>query len=469
VRRAVAFVALAGVVWIPKAAHALDAEVEALALGQFYGLRSITDETLAETRFSQSLRVNLFNIAPENKLYFVSHLRLDANTALTETETAQIGVISEYQRATVALLVGYLAGKNLWKRVDFGLGRQLSIDALDYFVYDGLRIAVNTPWHFGVEALAGFQVRGASALGFSAFQPWGTLESEDMGAAPVFGVAIYARDVAFGGFRTAGRAAWRRVFGGAIIEERVGAHVEQTLAHVVTLNAGATYNLVFDGFDEVTAGARVRLAEGRLQIAAEYFRATPRFDADSIWNVFSTYASDDVRAKVSLEVSESFELFARALVRFFSNRVDPTDAVQDATVSDRGGAVGARYLSRTTGALALELGGEASLQAGWGGDRIAADAYAIVSAWQRRILVQSRLTFVNVTDDIGAHRTGNYFGFVLGATYRILRGTSLGVICETLVNDSRNLFRLYVALESSLTFWDDPVDMNRARAVGTTP
>lgn len=450
-------------------ARALDAEVEALTLGQFYGLRSIADEALDQTRFSQSLRVNLFNIAPENKLYFVSHLRLDANAALTDAETAQIGAITEYQRATVSLLVGYLAGRNLWKRVDFGLGRQLSIDALDYFVYDGLRLAVNTPWYFGVEALAGFQVRGTSALGFSAFQPWGPHEADDTGAAPVFGVAVYARDVHFGGFRTEGRAAWRRVFNGAIVEERVGAHVEQMLAHLVTVNLGATYNLVFDGFDEVTAGARVRLFDRRLQVAAEYFRATPRFDADSIWNVFSTYASDDVRAKVTFEISESLEVFARALVRFFSNRVFPTDAVQDAMVSDRGGAIGARYLSRTTGRLALECGGEASFQAGWGGDRIATDAYAIVSAWQRRILVQSRFTFVNLADDIGPRRTGNYVGFVLGATYRILRGTSLGVLTETLVNDTRNLFRFYVALESSLTFWDDPVDMNRARAVGTTP
>lgn len=468
-RRSLAFFGIVCVASISTPARALDAEVEAATLGQFYGLRSIANEALDQTRFSQSLRVNLLNIAPENKLYFVSHLRLDANAALSDSETAQIGVVSDYQRATVALLVGYLAGRNLWKAIDFGLGRQLSIDALDYFVYDGLRVAVNTPWHFGIEALAGFQVRGNSPLGFSAFQPWGTLESESAGAAPVFAVSAYARDVHFGGYRTEGRATWRRVFNGAIVEERVGAHVEQMIARVFTVNAGATYNLVFDGFDEVAVGARTRFLDGRLQIAGEYFRAAPRFDADSIWNVFSTYASDDIRGKFTLEFSESLEIYLRALVRFFSNHVHAGDGIQDSTVSDTGGALGGRYLSRTTGSLALELGGEASFQTGWGGDRIATDAYAIVSAWQRRVLLQSRLTFVNVADDISTRRTGNYFGFVLGATYRLLRGTSLGVIAETLVNDTRNLFRFYVSLESALVFWDDPVDVNRARALGTTP
>lgn len=183
----------------PAPAGAYEYEVVARTIGQVYQLPVLrlvgADLWLARRRFTQTLTVSIWDIGDLRRerlraragrpddgpvVWFTGHLRLDhdfgawtAGTVMIDDRALDaLDAVPELATSSVGLdlLYGYVAVDGLAGRVDLRLGRQLSVDALEWWSVDGVSARVRTPWPVVVEALAGLRVRDRSPLG------WGDLD-----------------------------------------------------------------------------------------------------------------------------------------------------------------------------------------------------------------------------------------------------------------------------------------------------
>jgi len=79
--------------------------------------------------------------------------------------------VSSYR---LELLTAYLEGRNLLgRRLDFRLGRQMRIDPLGFYLFDGGLVLVHLPYSVAVEGYGGLEVRGGIPFSPERFEPDG--------------------------------------------------------------------------------------------------------------------------------------------------------------------------------------------------------------------------------------------------------------------------------------------------------
>lgn len=182
-------------------ADAYEFDIRAFTLGQGYQLRLFRpvtgDDILNRRRFTQTLSLNIWNIGREPKLlrydtkleegpnvYVSGYMRIDHDFGEYVGDTIRIDsdvfdaadLIPELQTANLALdvLWGYAGVRGLGGFVDIEVGRQLRVDTLDWWSFDGVTARAHTPWGFAVEGFGGLRVRDSSPLGSSVQEPDGT-------------------------------------------------------------------------------------------------------------------------------------------------------------------------------------------------------------------------------------------------------------------------------------------------------
>jgi hypothetical protein len=175
--------------------------VRARSIGQLYELRSFRlvgpDVVLGRRRFVQTLGLDVWDIGgldAERRrrgerrrgptVAFTGYLRLDHDFGdwtlgridLGNDAIDAIDAVPELADSAVALdlLYGYVSVDDLAGRVDLRVGRQLSVDALDWWSMDGVTARVRLPGHVLVEVFGGLRVRDASPFGVSAVELDGT-------------------------------------------------------------------------------------------------------------------------------------------------------------------------------------------------------------------------------------------------------------------------------------------------------
>jgi hypothetical protein len=175
-----------------RAVHAYGFSVHTRIIAQAYDLRSFrlsgADLWLGRRRYTQTLALDLIDLgdfaADRRKQHkhdgltisFSSYLRVDHDfgdwtqgSVLSGTRSIDaIDLVPELGASNLGLdlLYAYLDVKGLADgKVDLRLGRQLRVDALDWFAMDGLTARAETPLHVAVEAFGGLRVRDASPLG----------------------------------------------------------------------------------------------------------------------------------------------------------------------------------------------------------------------------------------------------------------------------------------------------------------
>jgi hypothetical protein len=245
---------------LTRGALAYEFEVRATTLGQGSGLRSFRllgeDLHLARRRFTQSLSLSVWNIgrpdrgrafqlyAPEPRgaqYYAALTLRIDHDFGDATSGTIDVGnqrfdavdLIPELETSLLALdvLFAYVGGTDVGGFLDFELGRQLHVDALDWWSFDGLTLRAHTPWRLAVEGFAGMRVRDSAIFGSSALEPDGTgggecaeySEGEVPGSGswrPIDRRAFMATDTFGNDYDLCPqRRVWMPAFGGAIATE----------------------------------------------------------------------------------------------------------------------------------------------------------------------------------------------------------------------------------------------------------
>jgi hypothetical protein len=191
-------------------AGAYEFELIARTIGQAEELRSLRfsrpDLDLARRRFTQTLALSVWDIGrphgdwwrlyepqPDDRrrvrLSFQTYLRVDhdfggytGGEIFTGTRSYDaIDLIPELEASSLQLDVLYatFAAEGLaGGAVDLYAGRQLGLEALDWYAYDGLSARFTAPWHAAVELFGGLQVRDWSPVGSAATEPDGTSSGE---------------------------------------------------------------------------------------------------------------------------------------------------------------------------------------------------------------------------------------------------------------------------------------------------
>jgi hypothetical protein len=193
--RAVAVAALATLAIAPRAAHAYGFSLHTRIIAQAYDLRSFRlsgpDLWLGRRRYTQTLALDLIDLgdfAAERRkqhkhdgltISFSSYLRVDhdfgdwtqgsvlSGTGAAARSIESVDLIPELGASNLGLdlLYAYVDVKDVAGVLDLRLGRQVRVDALDWFAMDGLTARVETPLHVAVEGFGGLRVRDASPLG----------------------------------------------------------------------------------------------------------------------------------------------------------------------------------------------------------------------------------------------------------------------------------------------------------------
>jgi len=493
-------------------ARAYEFEVRARTLTQAFELRSFrlgSDVTLGRRRFTQALTLEIRDIGdlaarrkqtrPHTRgptVSFSSYLRLDhdfGDWTMGELDLDGSGPdvvdaidgIPELASSSLALdlLYAYLEIEGLAGGLaDVQVGRQVRMDLLDSWAFDGATLTLHTPWHLGVEVAGGLRLRDSSPLAPSAYELDGTSGADCReyveGATPgtgswqlidrsrVPGMSPFTADLDY----CPQREQLLPTVGVAVVTEDLRAvharlSYRRTASRTVGL-IGAVDRLDFPdqglypepaapkwGIDEerlalvvhgvidarggtvhVTpwAGARWSLLHGladelivgtRVRIGAHAFepevaRSVPTFDGDSIFNVFAVEPSTDARLGYDFAPRHGA---IRAHAGAWLRRYDLGDAGELAGGATAGG-------SWTGRALAVRL--DALLDGGWGGRRVGGSAGL---RWRRNRWSHytARASLLDIDD--GDHAA--YGALQLGGSWEVVDGALFHVFTETTTSE----------------------------------
>jgi hypothetical protein len=390
-------------------AFGYDWELQSETVGQGYQVRRLLDggqaEMLSRRRLTQDLGLGVYNLMPEdwtdegrkNQLYVVTRLRFETDFG-TYPEKAARDVIPELSRYDFSLLYGFVGGRDFFGRVDFQLGRQISMDLMDFYSFDGLLVRVRAPGHVALEALGGAAVRTEWPLASPIFELDGTSrhnrdpqtrpELEDSTAGTVgaavetWGLRDFQTRLAYRATISSTRGRLEGEPSAALLDERLSWQAAASLWRgLLQPMAGVRWDFLQSRLDQAEASLRVRPSR-RHSLVVEYFRAAPTCDGDSIFNVFATEPYQDLRAGWDFD-APGVQAYVRGFSRFFAAAGGAGGG------ADGGGAAG----------LALRLGrgrvrADVYYEDGYGGRRTGCDLRGAVEAVRGWLSFDGRTTVV---------------------------------------------------------------------------
>ena len=456
-----------------------------------FGRRRFTQGLMLEIRDIGDLAAKRKRARPHARgptISFSSYLRLDhdfGDWTMGELDrdgdtVDAIDGIPELASSSLALdlLYAYVAIEDLGGGVlDLTIGRQVRMDLLDAWAYDGVTAEIHTPWHVGIELAGGLRLLDSSPLAPSAYELDGTSGADcreyvEDGAGggswqiidrsrvpgtsrftadldycpqreqlmPTLGVAVVTE-----GFRAVhARLSYRRSASRTVWligeEDRLYFPDEGLYPEPLAPTWGIDEERValvvhgfVDGKDGALlvspyAGARWSLLHGvadelvagsRVRFGAhalepEVSRSIPTFDGDSIFNVFAVEPSMDARLGYDWTPRHGA---LRAHAGTWLRRYDLGD---DAELAG-GATAGGRWTGR---ALAARV--DALLDGGWGGRRAGGSAGL---SWQARRWARyaARASLLDVDD--GVHRV--HGALQLGASWEVTEGAAFHVFTES--------------------------------------
>ncbi len=429
-RRAITAVLAAGAALLGvAAAHAVDYRIYARSVGDAYQLVTSRSALLNRRRIHQYVGFGAYDLLSDGQgtLNAAALFRFDADFGVTQDELDDVGGL---RRDHLSIQYAWVEARELGGILSARLGRQLHGDALDLLMVDGVVVRLRSPWHVGVELIAGQQVseRGAG-VNASAFELDGVRAFEEVAERAAgtwaLGAALTLEDLAW----TRGRIGYRRLFsGGQVDQEKIGGSFYQRAFERLHLDALASWDLYGGRFDRLQAGARWQIDDA-WEIEGEYVRLLPSFDADSIFNIFKAFALNDGNLRLRLYPSADERIHVGGMVRLFGDAGDaggaPTGEV-DAVVRAYGAMAGWLRRFGRDGRLHLD----ARWESGHGGERVLFDAggvWAIVPGeWE----LDGRLTAVWFDDSLQPELNALSFGYQLGGRYLVGDQAGLSLMAE---------------------------------------
>ena len=445
----------------PAPAVAYDFAISVRTVGQGYQERRYgsggASELLSRRRLTQYLNLSVYNIAPEpwrgpdrdrNAVSFEMGMRFDSDFGQfmlgRPRGNDSIGELSQNQ---LDVLYAYFQARDVAKRIDLQLGRQLHWDLVDFYAFDGLDARVRLGRYVAAQAFGGTEVRGQVPLSAPLYELDGTSvgardpvtrPAQSEAWRPLFGGALALDE----GSPVTARVAYRKVLSATMAQQAgepdIGVNHESVAMTAqgrwrdrVFLMGGARYNLLVAAWDDQQLSLRWRLGSRHL-LGAEYSYLAPTFDGDSIWNVFGAGAYRDLRASYDLELTPGWRAHARGFLRRF---VDPPGTPADVRAAGDLAPGGRNSYGGNLGVDARGGRGRGRIdgyaEGGAGGWKVGGDLSGRFALFPQLLDIDARVTaFGWRVDGTPQPRTVLMLGTAVGALYHMSRKMRLHLLAE---------------------------------------
>jgi hypothetical protein len=445
-----------GIAACPGRSYAFDAEVRAESTASSWQVRGPAGAAvLSLRRFTQTLSLAGTSRPDDRRapvLRVRARLRIDSDfgTAcdpgtdrcldeLNRSRAAEFAPL--FARRAVDLPFAYLEVTNLARgRLDLRVGRQLVVDPLGFFLFDGGHARLDLGAAASVEAYGGWETRSGFPLSNGRYERDGLLRADrsawdrsiatavvDRAAAAVAGAALDLR----AGDRLDARVTWRRTWSDdGVAEEAVAGRADLLLGASVRAFGEAVYMVPMATVTTAAVGVEGAPARGG-RWSVELLRVRPVFDLTSVWASFWIDPTDEARASVSLPLSRAVDLSLGVWGRRYA--LDSESPANDAPALgaplNAGGSAAVRVRRpRWDGAL------RASLEGGDLGLRGNADLSLRVWLLRRGLRLDALVSLAHVRDALRADRSLDGLGLVLGATVPLGRVAQVSVSLEDDLN-----------------------------------
>lgn len=436
--------------WVPTSTQAVEFNIQSETSGDFYELVTSDDQILQRRRLHQYLGFGAYDLLGDQtySLSLVTLFRFDADFGIEDEEKEQIDKLRDLQ---LSVQVAYLRGRDLaGGLIDFDAGRFLHSDAIDFLLLDGARVTVKTPWYFGVELIGGLETKNDQAAinstqleldGVRFIE--GQVENEETTVA--VGAALVTTDL----WNTRARFGYRRLFSdGEVDQEKIGLSFYQRIAKVVHLDLSGSYDFYNGYVDRAQAGVRAHLGDA-FEVYGQFVRLLPSFDADSIFNIFTSEPLNDANLKFTWHLSQTQRMYVGGNLRFFGNEqgADEGDATVDTSVKAVGGRIGWAERFGEEGRLSTDV----SIETGYGGMRALLDVWGTWGIVPGRWELDARLTGVIFDNDLQPNLESAGGGYSLGGRYILDRKFAASLVAEHNFNKLyTSQFRMMVLVDVNL-------------------
>jgi hypothetical protein len=353
------------------------------------------------------------------------------------------------------LMMAYVEGRNFAHgAVGFRLGRQYVVDPLGFWSFDGALVRLSTPAFIGVEAYGGFEQRGGlSMLSTSRFEADGIFRGDRSGLgsafwpaylsetklAPAYGFTLLTQGLGFLDAKLTYRKVENRdtvvavpfsdargdfelTSGARTSTERFGAAASALADGLGSLRGDLVYDLYSRRVSSYSASAdyapRAPFGAG---VDFAYF--LPTFDADSIFNWFSSMGTTTVAGRLRFEPVRRIAIAGSFGVRRFA-------AEGEGSLLDVLGSIDATYkrpdlvtqlrLMDEHGQRGLRRGGDVSLRRLFAGGLYDAS---------------TRLSLYDWNDTLRPIASTTSLTYVLGGGFRPTKRTRVGFEWEHSMNE----------------------------------
>jgi len=372
-------------------------------------------------------------------------LRLDTDFAVGPDERnpdAHTAYVPGLRPMQMDVMFAYVDARGFWDgSLDARAGRQIRLDTLGYFAFDGIELVVYMPIGLSVSTFFGYEVRGGDMLGYDQLELDGVdtggrddaLDADRLGdredpeprlavgteisIAPIrwfdLGFSVRAvglsqplADQRLGGRLTLGARpvrAFGRVVWSPMLDRQddLGqAFVEQTLVSEADAELEVTPHDV-------------------ISVVAEYHLYRPTFEADSIFNVFNLTPQNDLGGRVATRFGP-FGATAWGFARLADESAGLAGDETDSWLSGAGGGLGSIYRT-TSNRLAARVSG---LQE-WGETRIGVDIGGGHGFLNGRLWTGLRGSYWHIADGFSEQLSGDVIGYVASARFRLTEGAEV--------------------------------------------
>jgi hypothetical protein len=356
---------------------------------------------------------------------------------------------SELRDNQFELLLGALEGRNILGWIDFSLGRQYDAELMGFFAYDGLRLRINSPWHFFVESHFGIQVDRHRPFSPALFQADGPAEkTEGKSVAPSFGVAVGIADL----YRLDLRVAYRGTASHAPLLDRQAMSDEVDFPQKVwgideeflvvsgnyrvpwlntQLSFAARLDLLLESMDGFQLNVDQRLGE-RHFVGFDFIQSRPHFDGDSIFNIFSIQPFTELSLRYQLRILAGLHAYSRFGYRRMWSYSEIGESLQ-LIEEDEDGKAFTFLLGTTLQWQRLHATLELYWFSGYGGLKIGGDFHAELRPL-RWLSLEGRVSVIGFQDDQRSDAFVTTLGLQLGGKVRFAKGVLLHLLAENNVS-----------------------------------
>ncbi|NRA31845.1 MAG: hypothetical protein HRU17_00755 [Polyangiaceae bacterium] len=453
-----------GLISLP--AHGYSAWIQAEHQMQLYDVGSPGGVIVQRRRQTSSLGFVAENLqgdfdTDEPSLGVVARIRLDADTGQRNAERnpEQTGAyVPGLEQAPVDLIVAYLEARRLLGgHLNARLGRQLQIDALGFWSFDGAWLRLSPLPYLRLEALGGLEPRvGAPGFSSARYSADGVLRGDREGmpanlwpeylddekVAPAYGFAVETPS----DLPVSGRLAYRHVISRSEVvtailpapngpfvtlssartaSQRIGGSARASWQNVGNARSVAMYDLYASRLAEASVEVDA-LPAPTLTVGASYEYYLPSFDGDSIFNWFAQFPTHDAAIRSSWEINRRLLAATRTGVRRFGGRdengrdkFDMAPLFEVTTRLQHAHGTARIRVSGFSGALRQQMG------AGLSADR---------SIWDETASVLARFSAFRTQDELSRHPDWNSYSYMLGVEARALPETSLRLEFDHAIN-----------------------------------